>query len=163
MRKSKFIVLHNKPVKEFTKDTVPKRNKTYHFYNDGKCGLSRHSYAIVKDILNLWGFKRYFPTEYKRWKRETKECYWLYHKKTDYFVKCDVLFYGTQWFARDIDGGWFSFGNFFGDGELDVTVDKTKGILEWDKDYLEEALKLAHEELDSRITNKYFEELNRVE
>lgn len=49
---------------------------------------------------------------------------WLYAEDTDYFIECEIPEYDDNpiWFARMIDGGWFSMDiqSSWQSGELDV-------------------------------------------
>ena len=139
------VIITGKPVESFDKETIPKEYMTYHFYDDGKSSPSRHRYATVKDVVPYAQFKKGCPHKYRLWKKQLKQCYWLYHKKTDYFVRCEVIFVGTLWFARTINGEWFSFdGGLWDNGELDVGDFRTKRNNEfWNGNYEDKVKELA--------------------
>ena len=131
MGKVKIISL-----KDFTdnKQPVPKcDNETvYAFFDDGKSGYSRRYIAKVQLIVPFEDVKRNDKNLYNEWKREVKDCYWLFAKETDYFVSCTVFGFSEQpvWFVRTLDGGWFSLecGSLWWSGSLDVTGRKCKDL-----------------------------------
>lgn len=60
---------------------------------------------------------------------------WLYAEETDYFVECEIPGYDEHniWFARTVNGGWFSMDieSSWQSGELDVDGSKYKSVKEW--------------------------------
>ena len=46
----------------------------------------------------------------KAFERESKSHDWIWNKTTDYIIACDIKDYDNNliWFARTVDGGWFS-------------------------------------------------------
>ncbi len=105
-------VLNPKPYKE---QPVPEVGKEYHVFDDGKISPSRHSVVRITEVVPFADVNHKAFLE--EWQQEVQDCYWLYAKETDYFVKaeCDDE---TDYFVRTKDGGWFSLG-FFG-ARLDV-------------------------------------------
>lgn len=118
----------------YNKQPVPKcDNETvYAFFDDGKCGYSRRYIAKVQLIVPFEDVKRNDKNLYNEWKREVKDCDWIFAKETDYFVSCMVFGYSEQpvWFVRTLDGGWFSLecGSLWWSGSLDVTGRKCKDL-----------------------------------
>ena len=118
-------------------DPVPEKGKRYHFFDDGKTGPSRHYIVEVVDVIPFWSLKalKYHHT----WCKEKKHCDWLYANKTDYFVITKGVYQhgqkpvsdDTLVYCRTHGGGWFSFGRFWYDGELDVTGEIYKRVSEW--------------------------------
>lgn len=86
-----------------------KIGKIYDYFDDGKIRESRRSTVILTDIIP---FNKINKKILSRWKREVKECYWLYSPKTDYFLigvlqdssKEEVIF------VRTVNNEWFSLG-----------------------------------------------------
>lgn len=118
---------------------LPIVGKKYHFFDDGKCGPSRHYIAEVKEVITVKeaktrevpcevddeGNESYFKTLVEIWGRELKEHDFLFAKETDYFVRCSVPKYDKNdlWFVRTRNGGWFSMDiqSWWQGGRLDVT------------------------------------------
>lgn len=90
----------------------------YDYYDDGKIRESRRSEVKITSIVE---FKDIDLETLELWKEEVEECYWLYSKQTDYFIKADLLDGENQevTFARSLNNGWFSLG--FWAGRLDTT------------------------------------------
>lgn len=80
---------------------------------------------------------------------------WLYAETTDFFVECEIPGYdeNTLWFARTVDGGWFSMEiqSSWQCGSLDVDFSiyneacKTFGEMSNNPNYYDECLKLENE------------------
>lgn len=115
---------------KFSLKPVPKVNQTCMFFDDGKVSFSRMYQATVKQVM-LYADA---PDKVKKaFERESKEHDWIWNKTTDYIIACYIKNYDKNliWFARTVDGGWFS-----------MDVDKTwqGGRLDIDgelEDYLE--------------------------
>lgn len=115
---------------KFSLKPIPKVNQTCMFFDDGKVSFGRMYQATVKQVM-LYADA---PDKVKKaFERESKEHDWIWNKTTDYIVACDIKYYDKNliWFARTVDGGWFS-----------MDVDKTwqGGRLDIDgelEDYLE--------------------------
>lgn len=99
---------------------VPKVNEVYNYFDDGKIRESRLEQVEIKEIIP---FSEIDKEILKLWKRELKQCHWLYNLTTDYFIKSflketKVIIY----FVRCKKNGWFSLGWYGGrldiDGEL---------------------------------------------
>lgn len=103
---------------------VPKVGEVIKFFDDGKSSSSRRYWATVLEVFPSWEIKFFYRKLYRAWKRELKETYWLYAKKTDYFIKAKVDQYSEYpcYFVRTKNGGWFSidFPNWWMSGALDV-------------------------------------------
>jgi hypothetical protein len=111
----------------YDKQPVPEVNKEYHTFDDGKISPSRH--AITK-VLEVIPFEIAEPWLIESWKKNVEECYWLYDKETDYFIKTEFEDEeDPSYFVRTTDGGWFSIG-WWG-ARLDVTGKLYEGMLKW--------------------------------
>ena len=122
------------------KQPLPEIGKRYHFFEDGKSGPSRH---YIVEVTNIVSFKTITDVELlDAYKVEVEEGDFLYAPETDYFVYGrKVLFNNTLdtedefIFIRTYYGGWFSFGRWFMDGQLDVDNSKYNEIIEyWNQD-----------------------------
>lgn len=96
---------------------VPKIGNTYNCFDDGKI---THSRLYTVDVVEVIPFNQIDKETLTNWKEEINQCYWLYAKKTDYFVKTENGEDGDAVFVRTKDGGWFSIGQFMNSGRLDV-------------------------------------------
>lgn len=101
--------------KEYKEQPVPEVGKEYHTFDDGKIKPSRHSIVRVTEVVPFAEVNHEAFLE--EWRQEVMDCYWLYAKETDYFVKAEYDD-ETNYFVRTKDGGWFSLG-FFG-ARLDI-------------------------------------------
>jgi len=111
----------------YDKQMVPEANKEYHTFDDGKISPSRH--AITK-VLEVIPFEIAEPWLVESWKKNVEECYWLYDKETDYFIKTEFEDEeDPSYFVRTTDGGWFSIG-WWG-ARLDVTGKLYEDMLKW--------------------------------
>lgn len=109
----------------YDKQIVPEVNKEYHAFDDGKISPSRHD--VIK-VLEVIPFEIAEPWLIESWKKNVEECYWLYDKETDYFVKTECE--GEEdpsYYVRTTDGGWFSIG-WWG-ARLDVTGKLYEGMV----------------------------------
>lgn len=100
-----ITILNMTPYKE---QPIPEVGKEYHIFDDGKVRPSRHYIAKVLKILS--SEDAYEITDlYKAWEEQVKECYWLFAKKTDFFVMAESDYDENPiYFVRTEDGGWFS-------------------------------------------------------
>ena len=124
------------------KQPLPKIGQQYHFFDDGKSSNSRHYIATVKKICRYWEM----PIEVRQaWKKEVKDCNWLYKPKTDYFVIADVRDYDDDViFCRTKSGSWFSinYPHIWMGGLLDVTGETYKAnVAVYGEDYYTEKIK----------------------
>lgn len=118
------------------KQALPEVGKRYHFFEDGKSGPSRH---YIVEITKIIPFEEITDGELlDTYDTEVDECDFLFAPETDYFVygrkvlPNNVLDMNDEFiFIRTHDGGWFSFGKFWYDGELDVTGEIYKRVSEW--------------------------------
>jgi hypothetical protein len=111
----------------YDKQGVPEVNKEYHTFDDGKISPSRH--AITK-VLEVIPFEIAEPWLIESWKKNVEECYWLYDKETDYFIKTEFEDEeDPSYFVRTTDGGWFSIG-WWG-ARLDITGKLYEDMLKW--------------------------------
>ena len=98
--------INDKQVK-FDKKPIPKVNQTCMFFDDGKISYSRMYQATVKQVMKF----NDAPDKVKKaFERESKAHDWIWNKTTDYIIACDIKDYDKNliWFARTVDGGWFS-------------------------------------------------------
>ena len=122
------------------KQPLPKIGQRYHFFEDGKSEPSRH---YIIEVTNVVPFEAVTDGELLDvYDTEVKECDFLYAPETDYFVygrkvlSNNVLDMDDEFiFIRTNYGGWFSFGHWFEDGQLDVDSSKYNEIVEyWEQD-----------------------------
>ena len=99
------------------KELCPKISQTYNCFDDGKISNSRLYTVDIKEIV---GFDKIDNSTLEEWEKAVRQCWWLYAKKTDCFIKTENGEDGNAVFVRTIDGGWFSIGNFMNSGRLDV-------------------------------------------
>jgi len=124
------------------KKALPKIGEYYHFFDDGKCSMSRHYICRVERIITPEESKNIKVTV-PRWDYKTNENYkeeislWdRYHEQisghdvydkngTDFLIEasCPVFDDDNLWFIRTGDGGWFSIDiqNCWQGGRLDIT------------------------------------------
>ena len=98
--------INSKQIK-FDEKPIPKVNQTCMFFDDGKISYSRMYQATVKQVMVYDDA----PDKVKKaFERESKTHDWIWNKTTDYIIACDIKDYDKNliWFARTIDGGWFS-------------------------------------------------------
>lgn len=98
--------INSKQIK-FNEKPIPKVNQTCMFFDDGKISYSRMYQATVKQVMVYDDA----PDKVKKaFERESKTHDWIWNKTTDYIVACDIKDYDNNliWFARTVDGGWFS-------------------------------------------------------
>ena len=98
--------INSKQIK-FDEKPIPKVNQTCMFFDDGKISYSRMYQATVKQVMVYDDA----PDKVKKaFERESKTHDWIWNKTTDYIVACEIKDYDKNliWFARTVDGGWFS-------------------------------------------------------
>ena len=122
------------------KQPLPEIGKRYHFFEDGKSGPSRH---YIIEITEIIPFEEMIDGELLDiYDAEVEEADFLYAPETDYFVygrkvlSDNTLDMEDEFiFIRTNYGGWFSFGHWFEDGQLDVDSSKYNEIVEyWEQD-----------------------------
>ena len=99
-------IINSKQIK-FDEKPIPKVNQTCMFFDDGKISYSRMYQATVKQVMKF----NDAPDKVKKaFERESKTHDWIWDKTTDYIIACDIKDYDNNliWFARTVDGGWFS-------------------------------------------------------
>ena len=102
--------------------TIPKLNKIYDYFDDGKVNPSRHYKIKVEQIIPFDDIDNKTLLD---WKQEVEECDWVYNKKTDYFIKCSCDDIETELiFVRCTINGWFSLGWEAGRLDIDGTLMK---------------------------------------
>lgn len=104
---------------------IPKINKTYNCFDDGKIRESRRYEVTVTEIIP---FENISDEILSDWKYEIKSSYWLYDEVTDFFIKTLDEDKDTHIFVRTKDNGWFSLGGFLNCGRLDVDGTLTKRL-----------------------------------
>ena len=98
--------INSKQIK-FDEKPIPKLNQTCMFFDDGKISYNRMYQATVKQVMVYDDA----PDKVKKaFERESKTHDWIWNKTTDYIIACDIKDYDNNliWFARTVDGGWFS-------------------------------------------------------
>ena len=121
---------------ETTFEPAPMIRDKHSFFDDGKMYKSRHYIAEVIDVITIedakniqleyenffedciWGLDEdqigeigieFNPTLYNVWLMHKYCSDFLFAPETDLFVCCKIPGYGDcVWFARTLDGGWFS-------------------------------------------------------
>jgi len=113
---------------------IPKINKTYNCFDDGKI---RESRLYTVKVIEVIPFDQIDKETLGIWKECVNACYWLFETETDYFVKTTEGEEGDAVFVRTKDGGWFSMGGFMNSGRLDVDGELNKILIdrrkEWNK------------------------------
>ena len=107
---------------KFDEKPIPKVNQTCMFFDDGKISYSRMYQATVKQVMVYDDA----PDKVKKaFERESKAHDWIWNNTTDYIVACEIKDYDKNliWFARTVDGGWFS---------MDVDREWQGGLLDID-------------------------------
>lgn len=103
-------------------------NKTYNYFDDGKIKESRRMPVIIEETIP---FNMIDSETLEIWKDEVEDCYWLYAKETDYFIKGRLELSDMReeivYFVRTLNNGWFSLG-FWG-GRLDLDGSLSNSIL----------------------------------
>ena len=138
---------------------VPEVGKEYHFWDDGKSSPSRHYICRCERILKTkkeaknikFPLKKYTKilenssyidyekSLYDVWKKQVKQCYWLYAEDTDYFVEISCPKYDEHnlWAVRTKNGGWFTLDiqSSWQGGYVDVDKEKFNNIInEWENE-----------------------------
>ena len=97
---------------------IPKVNKEYIYFDDGKINKSRKEKVLITDVVR---FNKIDNETLLKWKEEVKSNDNLFAKETDYFVKAKILDNNQELiFVRTNNDGWFSFNNYMWDGRLDI-------------------------------------------
>ena len=125
------------------KQPLPELGKRYHFFEDGKSGPSRH---YIIEITNIIPFEEMIDEELlDTYDTEVEEGDFLYAPETDYFVygrkvlSDNTLDTEDEFiFIRTNYGGWFSFGHWFEDGQLDVNNSKYNETIKYWKQHNED-------------------------
>ena len=104
---------------------IPEIGKTYNCFDDGKITEGR---LYTVDVVNVIPFDKIDKETLSEWKEQVNECDWLFAKTTDYFIKTENGEDGNAVFARTLNGGWFSIGQFMNSGRLDVNGSLTKRL-----------------------------------
>lgn len=102
-------------------DPIPEIGNTYNCFDDGKISYSRLYTVKVKQIV---AFEDIDTKTLQKWENQIERSPWLYARKTDYFIISTGEDGGDNddgIFTRTKDGGWFSLGDLFNSGTLDVT------------------------------------------
>ena len=85
---------------------VPQPNSMYIAYDDGKISDTRMHYVCVIKITPSW---RMSLSLRLAWRKEKKDCPWLFANRTDYVVTAVRLDTGRfEYFFRLKTGEWFS-------------------------------------------------------
>ena len=110
---------------------IPEVGKKYHCFDDGKITFSRHYIVEVLEVLQHMAFKKKYPELFQQYIDRAKESYWLFSRNTDRFVVCKSgEDNGTAVFVRTKQGGWFSIGDWFNSGALDITGESWNWLVE---------------------------------
>lgn len=104
---------------------LPEIGKIYNCFDDGKINKSRLYTVEISEIIP---FDKIDKETLKKWKQQVNQCYWLYAKETDYFIKTINGEDGDAVFVRTKNIGWFSIGDFMNSGRLDVDGSLTQSL-----------------------------------
>lgn len=122
---------------------IPTVNKKYNFYDDGKVSLNRHYIAEVTRIISMKESKKLMLKHYVDGQLKSLYSIFkydvnlypslkLYDADTDVFVECKINGYDDEriYFARTLDGGFFSFdtNGTWMSGRLDVDNHLTENL-----------------------------------
>jgi len=102
---------------------LPIKNKIYNYFDDGKINESRMEEVEIKELIK---FQDIDQKTLKQWRKEVKQCYWLYNKETDYFVKGFLKETEEEVFFVRSKNGWFSLG--WNGGRLDIDGSLTQSL-----------------------------------
>jgi len=79
-------------------------------------------------ITEIIPFNKIDEQTLSEWKEEVEECYWLYAKETDYFIKGILSIRDAKRediiFVRTLDDAWFSLGYWGGILDVDGSLRK---------------------------------------
>lgn len=121
---------------------IPEVGKFYHFWDDGKCGVSRHYIAKCEEIIPIKSAETYLIADQyhnkksllKLWVKEKKHVNWIFNPKTDVIIRCSIPKYDKYdiFFARDKNAGWFSFctTGWWQGGRLDIDGQIYENVLQ---------------------------------
>jgi hypothetical protein len=147
---------------------IPKINKTYNCFDDGKIRESR-KYEVT--VIKVIPFGEIDKEILQQWETQIMECYWLYEKETDYFIITSVVDEEDnedEIFVRTKDNGWFSIGGFLNCGRMDVDGGLTRHLDNIKKgqeqDRLNESLSNVNPDIfpDSLDFSKNNDDLNKI-
>ena len=106
-------------------EQIPEINKTYNCFDDGKIRKSR---LYTVDVVEVIPYDKIDVKTLKEWETAVQGSEHLFAKETDYFVKTENGEDGDAVFVRTIWGSWFSIGNYFNSGLLDIDGELTKNL-----------------------------------
>ncbi len=110
-------------------EKIPKKGKIYNFFDDGKIRVGRMYKAYVKKIIPFNKADIHLKIHLVD---NSLDCDWIWNGYTDYFVGCYIPRYDNHlvWFARTVNGGWFSMDiqSWWQGGLLDVS----RTLVPWD-------------------------------
>ena len=150
--KSKYLLPSDRTVLYNRKqhlEPIPKVDKKYHCFDDGKITFSRHFIIQVDEVLGQMAFKKKYPELFKKYKESIKQSYWLYSTHSDKFI---ITYKGENdelgVYVRTKQGGWFGIGDWWNSATLDVTGKLWENLVSNidDFDYTEEEKKQLIEE-----------------
>ena len=112
---------------------IPKLNKTYNCFDDGKISESRKYEVTIEKIVP---FDEIDEEILEIWKDVSKFSHWLFAKETDFFIftSGEDGADDDNIFVRTKDNGWFGIGNFFNSGRLDVDGKLTEWLTKQQKE-----------------------------
>ena len=103
----------------------PVLGQTYNYFDDGKIKPSRRMEVVITEIIP---FNKIDKDTLNEWKQEVKDCWWLYAKETDFFIKADLKVSDDKIekiiFVRTINNsdGWFRLGWWAGRLDIDGSL-----------------------------------------
>lgn len=100
-------------------EELPIVGSTYNCFDDGKITESRRYEVEVTEVVP---FKLIDRETLNLWKKQVKQCYWLYSKETDFFIITNngEENNSKEVFVRTLNNDWFSIGGFINCGRMDI-------------------------------------------
>ncbi len=94
---------------------IPIVGRTYNTFDDGKINEDRLYKVVINEVIL---FENIDKKTLQQWKREVRDCPWLYNKVTDLFIKGMLDTDELVTYCRTKDNKWFSLGMW--GSQLDV-------------------------------------------
>lgn len=92
---------------------------TCNYFDDGKISPSRMESVVITEIIP---FSSAPENIINLWERMKSDCDWVYADITDFFIKAVIPSNSKELiFAREKNGEWFGFNDYWYDGLLDET------------------------------------------
>lgn len=119
--------------------SIPILDNIYNYFDDGKIREDRRASVVITEIIE---FNKIDSDILELWEEESITCNWLYAKKTDLFIKANLIKTDGSLeeiiFVRTLDDRWFSLGWWGGildiDGKLMISLENKEDIIEVTRD-----------------------------